>query len=396
MSPRRLLPYVLPLRFGPQMITPSFYAQCYRQCRDAIHMLPGHGDDQVLIGAVAPWNDQAKYSGNEIGDWVTYLADILALLGPGGLDGIALHTYTHGSNPDLITDRGTMNPPFQNRYFNFLAYRNFMQAIPAELRDLPVYITETDQNEPWLDQNSGWVQRAYAEINWWNSQPGNQQIRSLVLYRWPPLDRWYIEGKNGVIEDFRAACRNDYKWRAPLPKPANFQAGDTVKTLDFLNFRQSPAGPTTGLLPLDARLSVLSSQYVVRNGLVWWSLRRQDGIQPQDGWAAQFTSDGIVLLEEVDAVPPPDGEFQPGDQVVTVTAVRMRQTPGTTNKPADDTVAIIPPGTTMTVIGGPDQADNMTWWRTLGERAGNRHSKWMDGSSTTRWHATSGQSWERV
>ena len=86
-----------------------------------------------------------------------------------------------------------MNPPFQNRYFNFQAYRNFMDAVPPAMRSLPVYITETDQDVPWLDQNNGWVRAAYAEIDRWNQQANAQQIRALVLYRWPPFDKWYIK-----------------------------------------------------------------------------------------------------------------------------------------------------------------------------------------------------------
>ncbi len=199
-------------------ITPTLYASCFRQCRDAIKLTSGHGDDQVVIGAVAPWNNQVTYPTNPTGDWVTYFVDILTLLGDGGLDGIALHTYTHGSDPALITDTSTMNAPFQNRYFNFQAYRNFMDAVPPAMRSLPVYITETDQDVPWLDQNNGWVRAAYAEIDRWNQQGNAQQIRALVLYRWPPYDKWYIQGKQGVINDFTEAMRNDYRWKAPPPE----------------------------------------------------------------------------------------------------------------------------------------------------------------------------------
>ncbi|MBC7317219.1 MAG: hypothetical protein H5T70_12415, partial [Chloroflexi bacterium] len=60
----------------------------------------------------------------------------------------------------------------------------------------------------------GWIQQAYAEINRWNSDPTRQKIRALILYRWEqyPGDIWYIRGKNGVIEDFRAALQHDYRW----------------------------------------------------------------------------------------------------------------------------------------------------------------------------------------
>ncbi|RIK37160.1 MAG: hypothetical protein DCC55_25140, partial [Chloroflexi bacterium] len=190
---------------------------CYRLCREAIHRLPGHEDDQVLVGAVAPWNTQTMYTGNANGDWALYFRDILAELGPLECDGFALHTYTHGPDPALISSDEKLDPPFQNYHRHFRAYRDFLQAVPANMRHLPAYITETDQVTPWLDQNSGWVRRAYAEIHAWNQQPNNQRIRALALYRWPRLDRWYIDGKSGVIEDFHFALQNDYRWSNAIP-----------------------------------------------------------------------------------------------------------------------------------------------------------------------------------
>jgi len=363
---------------GFEPITPDLYARCFRLCRDAIKLLPGHGDDQVITGAVAPWNDQVKYPANPTGDWVRYLADLLAALGSGGLDGIALHTYSHGSDPALITDTATMNAPFQNRYFNFLAYRNFMEAVPAAMRSLPVYITETDQDAPWLDQNNGWVQAAYAEINRWNQQAGAQQIHALALYRWPPYDQWYIQGKQGVIDGFLDAMRNDYRWKVSLPKPASFQVGDTLRTLDIVNFRQTPGGSVLAQLPADSRITVLSRQYTQQGGLVWWNVQRSLDSGVQGGWLAQFAGDGTVLLEKV--IPTSNlPSFKIGDQVQTQSIVRMRQTPGITNKPATDVVADVPQGTVLTVVDGPRTADGMTWWRNQG--------KLPNGSQVTGWQA---------
>jgi hypothetical protein len=196
-----------------EVITPEMYARCYKLCRDAIHRLPGHAGDQVVVGAVAPWNSQTIYAGNANGDWVQYFRDILEQLGPNQCDGIALHTYTHGGDPELIGSEEKLAPPFQNYHTEFRAYTDFLGAVPEAMRTLPVYITETDQSEPWLDVNSGWVQKAYEEIHGWNMQPHNQQIRALVLYRWPLLDRWHLAGKAGVLEDFRMALAHDYRWR---------------------------------------------------------------------------------------------------------------------------------------------------------------------------------------
>ena len=206
---------------GEELITPQLYASCYGMCRQAIHELDGHEKDQVLIGAVAPWNSQTMYAGNPNGDWIKYFQDILLQCGASGCDGITLHTYTHGANPTLILDNSKL-PDFPQFHCHFQAYRDFMHAIPVNMRHLPVYITETDQGGPWENVNRGWIQAAYAEIDRWNRQNA-QKIRALALYRWPQLDRWHIKGKGGVIEDFRVALRHDYRWgdEAEQPVPAS-------------------------------------------------------------------------------------------------------------------------------------------------------------------------------
>jgi hypothetical protein len=110
---------------GPngQAITPQLYASCFLKCRDEIRRRPGHSDDQVVVGAAGPWNIQTKYPGNERGDWVRYLADVLDLLG-GAVDGISVHTYTHGQDPALIFSEQTLNPPFGD----YRSWRSFPRS----------------------------------------------------------------------------------------------------------------------------------------------------------------------------------------------------------------------------------------------------------------------------
>lgn len=201
-----------------EMITPSRYVNCYRKVRAAIKDVPGHSDDQVLIGAVGPWNTLSKYEGNTTGDWVKYLADILTRLGPENCDGITLHAYTHGAEPALVrSDERMKTPEFSQRRWHFRVYQDFLAAIPANMRHLPAYITESNQgDDAWKNENKGWVQAAYGEIAAWNSQTAasTPKIRSLILYRYPKVgqDRWYITGKESVIEDFKAALAFGYKW----------------------------------------------------------------------------------------------------------------------------------------------------------------------------------------
>lgn len=179
-----------------QTITAIQYKECYNKCRDAIHSLnQGH---TVCVAAVAPWNIES-------GDWFAYFQAITA----GNVDAISLHTYTHGSGPSLITSETKMGAPFDDRHYHFYAYRDLMEL--AYEKDVPFYITETDQNDPWLDQNNGWVQEAYAEIDRWN-QENNQQIRCLALYRWSH-DQWAFGDKQGVKAGLSEAIAKDYQWK---------------------------------------------------------------------------------------------------------------------------------------------------------------------------------------
>ncbi len=248
-----------------EVILPSLYAACYTACRNAIKALPGHSGDQVITGAVAPWNIQTTYRENPTGDWVRYQTDLLAALGPKGCDGISIHAYTHGADPALVHSTAKMDPPFDKRHYHFRTYQDFMNGIPANMRHLPVYLTETDQNDAWQDVNRGWIQRAYGEIDWWNRQPGTQVIRAVILYRWPMIDRWGFERKTALHEDFRQAMVHKYSWEAamqtkPQTQPAPVQT-TTVKKPEFKDISSTLPRDASGF----ARRTQADIKYVVIN-----------------------------------------------------------------------------------------------------------------------------------
>lgn len=185
-------------------ITAEDYAICFDLCRTAIQITTP--DAQVLIAGIAPYNADS-------GDWVEYLEDVMDYLAQ-QYDGIVLHCYTHGHDPTLITSTKTMDTPHQNRHYEFRAYRDFMSVIPDRA---PVWITETNpgairERPEWEHENNGWVQEAYAEINNWNRHYPARQIRGLCLYRYPRIDRWWIQGNAGVEADFAAAVAMGYEW----------------------------------------------------------------------------------------------------------------------------------------------------------------------------------------
>lgn len=197
-----------------EVITPERYARAFNLCADEIHRRPGHERDQVVMGAVGPWNVQTSYRpGNPSGDWIVYFGDVLEAIGD-RVGGIAIHTYGRDGNVADITSELRMDAPFVHRRKMFRTYIDFMEAVPQSLRHLPVYLTETDQNVAWVDENNGWVRETYAEINRWNSNPLHQKIRCMCLYRWERHegDIWSFQHKQQVIADFGAALRNEYRW----------------------------------------------------------------------------------------------------------------------------------------------------------------------------------------
>jgi len=212
-------------------IWPTQYGNCFRLCRDQIRSRPGHADDQVVVAAIGPWNVETK-------PWMEYFTDVLWELNINNvhgfqLDGIALHTYAAKSwHPDSITSERHMNAPFEAWRYGFRSYIDLMEAIPAWAKNLPVYITETNQNQAWENRNAGWVQTAYAEIDRWNRGTGHQQIRCLALYRYEKYDAYSIQGLNGVADDLGMAIERGYTWGTQLePLPIVPDSGITDEEL---------------------------------------------------------------------------------------------------------------------------------------------------------------------
>lgn len=203
---------------SPQPIHPIHYAECYLDCRHAIKATPGHEHDEVLIAAPGPWNAELKYAGNERGDWVKYFEDVQEIVGA-SCDGFAIHAYTHGCDPALVTSEARMDAPFADRHYQFRVYQDFVNAIRPELRHLPLYLTEANGNGPW--RAAGLIPAILEEISNWNAS-GQQGFRCVVFYRYPKYDQFFMEGKADVIAEFVAAMHRDYS--ASNESAANSQA----------------------------------------------------------------------------------------------------------------------------------------------------------------------------
>lgn len=187
-----------------QSIHAAQYVDCYNLCAGAV--LAAQPGAEVIPAPVAPWSALGTPS-----DWLAYFDQLMRYCR--GIGAIALHTYTHGADPALITSNVKMDVPYENRLYHFRAYLDFLALIPTRLHDRHVYITETNQDQPWENVNSGWVKEAYKEIDGWNRSAiefSAPIIHCLALYRWPNFDDRHIIYKDKVQEDMRDAIKFGY------------------------------------------------------------------------------------------------------------------------------------------------------------------------------------------
>ncbi|MFN2286643.1 MAG: hypothetical protein ACK2UQ_19660, partial [Anaerolineae bacterium] len=201
-------------------ISPEMYAEAFNKTYAKIKaVLP---NAIVCPGAIDPYNYMEWKADNNshirpLDYYERMLANIKAL------DGIILHAYTHGPNLAAVTHLqrfGNGTGPLWDHYYDFQIYRLFMERIPAKWRDVPAYITEInhihrpagEHDQGWINQNIGWVREVYKEIDRWNKTPYTQQIHCGLLYRWFG-DQWALNNKPGILEDFKMALSNDYRWR---------------------------------------------------------------------------------------------------------------------------------------------------------------------------------------
>jgi murein DD-endopeptidase MepM/ murein hydrolase activator NlpD len=222
------------------------YNQLYRDIVDRVRakniMVP------FTPAAIAPWNDT-------LGDWVDLFRTQLSELGPQYVGWLGIHVYSHGIGVDKIYSDAKMNPPYNDRYYNFKVYRDWMGAVPNDLQHLPVYITEADANVednywPKDTRSTDWVVAAAGEINHWNNTDGTQKILGMCLYRLGS-DNWNFSDNHYVHQGIADA--NDKHLTIPELK---WQRSVTTANL---NLRDAPAteGNRLAVIPKDTLVLVI-------------------------------------------------------------------------------------------------------------------------------------------
>lgn len=275
------------------------YVATFSMCRNLIKVvLP---DAIVIPQAVAPWNDR-------LGGWLEQHRDMLAMLGPDGCDGIAIHAYTHGNDPGLINSDAKMQPPYDNCHYEWPVYQDFLNATPANMRHLPCWITEANPNG-WDDEFTGWIAGAIDNIAAWNNQSGTQKILGVILYRWFPYHEGYCCNLPEVVRAMELTWM--YNWFAPesLGKPAPINEPRLkrmyVEVAQRCNLRETPGldGKKLTTLEIGTLLTINNQTSGPSNAKfidgLWWRLVN-DGVV--GGWCAESAPNGLHLLEAAQSI----------------------------------------------------------------------------------------------
>lgn len=192
-------------RPGGVVISPKYAAEVFSVLRRAIR--PFNRETLALTVPVAPYHASPM-------DWLVYLKEMFSLIAnQGGADGIGIHAYVRGETPEAVYSSDRMGPPLTGQYNSFRTYRDALSVVPSSMKQLPAFITETNLlvQGGWPDNASGVIPAIYEEINTWNSATGTQKIFCDCIYRFPKYDKWHIDGKNGVIQDFQNAVAKGYR-----------------------------------------------------------------------------------------------------------------------------------------------------------------------------------------
>ncbi len=181
------------------VIDPGWYAHVYRQAQARIRSLPGHADDAVFVGAVAP----GAKKGGVYESGKDYLTRLLYALQPDEVGGVALHAYGGWVRP---CDNGGVAPlqAFEWGSQGGLGYKNQAQWIDGlGYSRVPLLITEMSahmhtmhgpanvacgsQADAYLTDRkplADFVRAAYKSLHEWNQGPSNHDIAGGVWFTW--------------------------------------------------------------------------------------------------------------------------------------------------------------------------------------------------------------------
>ena len=210
------------------------FVDAYARIRPAVHALPGHASDVVLLPAPSPWSPC----------FLEGLARIIRGIGARGIaiDGFAIHPGTRHPSDSQRAERVTADEafhscdiaPYTDGSGQFRVLLDFVRVIDAEGHpSAPIFITESAHNTDaggvvnHVDEDRGFFTAIYAEVAAWNAANGNR-IRAVTPYRWTTngdgTGRDHsLEGKPALLTDHRRAI--DHTWTSVACGVAPVDAG---------------------------------------------------------------------------------------------------------------------------------------------------------------------------
>jgi hypothetical protein len=164
--------------FSDEIIPPLHYADVYRRTRALVRSIPGHENDQVVVGGVSPGAThphapQLTRSGRD------YLVELLYWLHPNEVDAVALHAYGGWSDQNpLQTFRtgidGGMGYQNQARLLDELGY----SAVPAFVSEWSA-LTKDAAHSSFTER---FLRESARDVHEWNQGPNNHPIHALVWF----------------------------------------------------------------------------------------------------------------------------------------------------------------------------------------------------------------------
>lgn len=163
------------------------------------------------------------------------------------------------------------------------------------------------------------------------------------------------------------------------PDVAVWQAGQTVFAQDWVNVRKSPGhlgklgDDVLGMLAPGAAATIRGA-VVSQDGLHWWPIHATlaNGATVE-GWAAAANVNVVLLAGTTPRTmsrgarrrsPTMTRGIMAGLQAVFAQSyLNLRKDPGYVSKPSDHVIGQIPYGAPVTLLSGPQPADDLTWWQ---------------------------------
>lgn len=162
-----------------QPITPQYYTQCYNEVWERVS-----GQARLTPGAIDPYNAELM----DPRDYITHIYENIH-----GLDFIALHGKTQGSDPAQCWSYDTFtDPPLVGRYYHLRTLKDQLSWILQRFWGVPVYVTELNPQRKFDGSNgweggevsAEWVRQAYAYCH-------SIGVNGVIFYRWAD-DEWAI------------------------------------------------------------------------------------------------------------------------------------------------------------------------------------------------------------